>query len=336
MNFIEFIDLPQKEKNKIYRSKMITSFGAFAVSKEKFFEICNIEEYNDFKITDWSAYKRFGYVEIYIHAAYQNIPVFFTLNISKPTKTTTKIYTIFSWDIYKKVCDIFDSHPDHNNLEYHIFDKTLNDIYKNKCNSFQEFLDYFVNEYKHIKQICEEITPLFIGDGYEQIVNEFLPVKFKRGAGVIHDSHNGAIDFTSFVNLIHTFRNNFGNEYSYSDIAKYFYYINKRINKETWNDCCYITRSVFEQYLYGNVVLNKENIDNILKSFKKSKNKKSYAEYLFKANCEYYKLAKDLKERIANKYGIDEKEIWALFKPEDGPEYFIDNEVPDKFKNEYK
>ena len=306
------------------------------ISKEKFFDICNIKEDNDFNITDWSPFKRSGYVEIYIHAEYQNIPIYFTLNIYKPTKTVVKIYTCYSWNIYKKTCDIFDSNPKNNNLEYRIFYTIIDDIYKNKCKSFQEFLDYFVNEYKHIYQICEEITPLFIGDGYEKIVNDFLPIKFKRGAGIFDSSQNGTISFECFVNLIYTFRNNFGNEYSYSDIVKYFYYINKQINKETWNDYCYITRSVFEQYLYGNVVLNKENIDNILKSFEESKNKKSYAEFLFKANCEYYELAKDLKERIVNKYSIDEKEIWPLFNPEDGPEYFSNNIVPDKFKNEYK
>ena len=337
MNFIEFIDLPQKEKNKIYRSKMITSFGAFSVDQNKFFEICNIDKDDDWKINYWFSCKRSGYIEIFVHATYKNVPIDFVINVIKPTKTYVTIYSACVQRIYKEVCDIYDKRPDYNNLEYSVSNRTLQSIYE-RIGNFQEYCDYYVNEYHKIKKVCEEVAELYRTDKYENIVNEFLPIKYERGAGVIHPSHEGAIDFENLVNAFINFKHNFGDKYSFSDIAKCYYYAHKSIKSDkAYYDYWYsITQSPFEAYINGNVDINEDKIITILKSFDNDKNKKSYAEYLYKANCEYYLLVKEVKEHIANKYGIDKKELWALFKPEDGPEHFIHNEVPEKFKNEYK
>lgn len=139
MNFIEFIDLPQKEKNKIYRSKMITSFGAFNVDQNKFFEICKIDKDDEWKINYWFPCKRSGYIEIFIHSTYKNVPFDFVINVVKPTKTYVTIYSACVQTIYKEVCDIYDKRPDYNNLEYYVSDRTLQAIYE-RIGNFQEYL----------------------------------------------------------------------------------------------------------------------------------------------------------------------------------------------------
>ena len=332
MNIVEFFSLPQKEINKIVKSK------GFKYHKyldcNTFDEFCNkldIEKSDEYKVTYWNSINRGSeYTEVYIDMEYKGMPFPFKIYINKPCKLEWSIDDSDIYRIYKKVSTFYDSRPDFSNLEFELF-RYHSCLLEGR--NFKTYLDELKLKYDELISICNELGELYDNGTIEKIANVFLKVPFDRGN--VNSLYVGPMaPFKWMVCAVYNIGKQFGEDaLTKEEILKLwnYYYEAKEQNNESL-DKIFSIETIFTG---EKVCLTLDELKHYISTVDTNSGKPSFAELLYKANKEYYEKRKSVEKEIADKYKIDETYLFS-FSKEPKITDFLHIPVPSEFADKYR